>query len=213
MSQPPVIFVVGPVGHGKTTVREIFVRLLKPLRGASCSDVIYHFLSVRKGVSVEALKALPKEQLRPELIEAGDFLCGSIGELKEAPSNKEIDGVVYRHPSALIRTLYMNGYNVIDGVRRRLELQDATKHLEWNGVEQLTVHVFNPRAPAITDNSEDLRDLADEQLVNDGTEAELEAKIDAILCRKFPQVPMKPNPVLPAEVAVAAPDTAQKALQ
>lgn len=200
MSQPPVIFVIGPVGHGKTTVREILVKLLRPLRGASCSDVIYHFLAVRKGVSVESLKALPKEQLRPELIEAGDFLCGQIGALKELPKNDAVDKEVYRHPSAIIRTLYMNHYNIIDGVRRRLELVHAKDHLDWCGVEQLTLHVSATGKEHIDDNSEDLLALADEQIVNDGTPEELEAKVSAILACRFPVDPVS---IIPAETKVA----------
>ena len=73
---PPVFFVVGPAGHGKTTVREILARLVR-LRGGSCSDVIFHFLALRRGVPIEELRAIPKEDLRPDLIKAGDFLCGT----------------------------------------------------------------------------------------------------------------------------------------
>jgi energy-coupling factor transporter ATP-binding protein EcfA2 len=200
----PVFFVVGPVGHGKTTAREILSRLLHA-RGGSCSDVIYHFLSIRKGVSIDDLRQLPKEQFRPQLIEAGDYLCGQIGQLAEVPENEAVDAEVYRHPSALIRTLYMNGFNVIDGVRRRLELEHAKDHLDWAGVEQFTIHISDPRKPTIADNSEDLRDLADEQIVNDGTPEELEQKLSAALSKRFPVEPTKPHPLEEtAEVSVVA---------
>ena len=189
---PPVFFVVGPAGHGKTTVREILARLVR-LRGGSCSDVIFHFLALRRGVPIEELRAIPKEDLRPDLIKAGDFLCGT-GELTEVAPNAKLDQEVYRHPSALIRTLYMNGYNVIDGVRRRLELTHAKDHLDWNGIEQCTILVTSPNGPEIPDNTEDLSDLADERIVNDGTPVELEAKIAAMLARRYPQEPVKPHP-------------------
>lgn len=201
--QPPVIFVIGPVGHGKTTAREILVELTH-LRGGSCSDIIYNFLALRKEVSVESLRQLPKESLRPELIEAGDFLCGSAGELKEVPKNAEIEQAVFRHPSALIRTLYMNGINIIDGVRRRLELQDAKSHLDWNGVRSLTIHVLKPNEPWVKDNSEDLRELADESIANDGTVEKLRARLAEILDEHFGKQDELPEPPMPI-VDVPAP--------
>lgn len=186
----PCIFVVGPIGHGKTTAREILSRVTH-MKGASCSDVIYHVLAARrstpeKRVSVEELRQTPKEALRPVLIELGDFICGQIGTITEVAANAEVDESLFRSPSALIRALYMNGYNVIDGVRRRLELQDAKTHLDWNGVRAITIHVFDPRKPLIQDNSEDLRDLSDNQIVNDGTVNDLEIKLKAVLEQHFP---------------------------
>lgn len=201
--QAPVIFVVGPVGHGKTTVRELLVELTH-LRGGSCSDIIYQFLAIRKEVSVESLRQLPKEHLRPELIEAGDYLCGSVGTLKEVPKNPEVDTEVWCHPSALIRTLYLNGVNVIDGVRRRLELVDASAHLEWNGVRHLTIHVQRPDASRVPDNSEDLRELADELIANDGTVEELRERLKAILDKHFGKQDELPEPPMPI-VDVPAP--------
>ncbi len=195
----PCIFVIGPVGHGKTTAREILARLTH-LKGGSCSDVIYAVLAARRQVSVESLKQIPKEELRPALIELGDFLCGQVGTLAELPVNADIDSTLYRSPSGLIRTLYMNGYNVIDGVRRRLELQDAKQHLDWNGVRQVVIHVFDPRKPIIKDNSEDLKDLADNCIINDGTVNDLEIKLLAVLDQHFPDAVEKK----PAEEKAAA---------
>lgn len=195
-TQPPVFFIVGPVGHGKTTSREILARLTR-LRGGSCSDVIYAFLAARHDTTVDELRKVPKEELRPKLIQAGDFLCGMDAPM-EVASKPQVDNEVFRHPSALIRTLYMNGYNVIDGVRRRLELQHAKDHLDWCGVEQLTIHVRDPRKAELKDNSEDLSDLADEKILNDGTPEELEAKLREILERRYPP---KPMPVLEAKTA------------
>lgn len=182
--QTPVFFFVGPVGHGKTTAREI-VSKITHLSGASCSDVIYRFLAIRRGVSVESLRALPKEDLRPALIEAGDYLCGQIGELKEVAVDSRIEKDVWRIPSALIRLLYLNGHNSIDGVRRRLELTHAIQHLEWNGVPSIVIHVSDPRKPIIKDNSEDLSDLAELKIVNDGTVEDLEAKLRAFIEKRF----------------------------
>jgi hypothetical protein len=203
MPNAPVIFVTGPIGHGKTTAREIISRVTH-MKGGSCSDVIYAILANRRQVSVESLKQIPKEELRPALIEVGDFVCGSVGEIKEAPVNN-IDESLYRHPSALIRTLYLNGYNVIDGVRRRLELQHAQQHLDWNGVRSVVIHVQDPRKPIVQDNSEDLRDLADNQIVNDGTVGDLEIKILAVLEQHFPNALPKTPDAPAAEPAQETP--------
>jgi hypothetical protein len=202
MPNIPVIFVCGPVGHGKTTAREILSRITH-LKGGSCSDVIYAILAQRRGVSVESLRHIPKEEIRPALIEVGDFVCGSVGQLTEVPVNN-IDESLYRHPSALIRTLYLSGYNVIDGVRRRLELQHARDHLDWNGVRSVVIHVEDPRKPKIADNSEDLRDLADNQIINDGTVNDLEIKLRAVLEQHFPgATPKEETPAAPQEAAPA----------
>ena len=185
MQNPPVFFVVGPAGHGKTTARELLCEITHGLKGASCSDIIYHFLAVRRNVSVELLKQIPKEELRPALIAAGDYLTGQIGTLQEVAENTEIDSQIYRVPSILIRTLYLNGHNIIDGVRRRLELKDAFSHLEWNGVRHLTIHVENPNGPKINDNAEDLKEFADECIWNDGTREELRGKLTALVEKHF----------------------------
>ena len=82
--------------------------------------------------------------------------------------------------------LYHNNYNIIDGVRRRLELQHAIQHLEWNGIRVLSIFVSKPDGPTIPDNTEDLSDLCDEQVLNDGTVEDLEKKLVEILVRRFP---------------------------
>ena len=214
MPHPPVILVVGPCGHGKTTTREIISQLTE-LRGASCSDVIYHVLAQRRNVSVDSLRQEPKEALRPALIELGDFLCGQIGQLKEAPVN-DVDSVMYRGPSAIIRALYLNGVTVIDGVRRRLELKDAIEKFEWLGIKALVIHVERPGGPKIDDNTESLKDAADECITNDGTPLELREKVIVLLKKYFPASAIEdetPEIVTRASTKVlsAGPVTAQPA--
>jgi hypothetical protein len=200
--QMPVIFIVGPAGHGKSASREI-VSKITHMKGGSCSDVIYTILAARRGVSVASLREIPKEELRPLLIELGDWLCDpTAAPLSEAAVNP-IDVDIFRAPSILIRTLYLNGYNVIDGVRRRVELQHAKGHLEWNGVRAVTIHVSDPRKPAITDNTEDLTDLADNVIVNDGTLEQLEEKLIQVLDQHFPGAR---EPHRPAQAAQALAD-------
>jgi hypothetical protein len=79
----------------------------------------------------------------------------------------------------------MNGYNIIDGVRRRAELVEARDHLDWNGVRSLVIHVTTPGKPTVADNSESLEDLADETIVNDGTLEQLEEKLRALFPKHF----------------------------
>jgi len=45
--QTPVIFVIGPPAHGKSTARKLLCDLTG-VKGASCSDVIYQFLAARR---------------------------------------------------------------------------------------------------------------------------------------------------------------------
>jgi hypothetical protein len=182
---PPVILIAGPAGHGKTTAREILVKLTG-LRGGSCSDVVYHYLALLKGVPVSELFKQDKETLRPELVKTGNWLCGDIGNLQEALGDAPCSDDVYRVPSTLVRTLYHNRRNIIDGVRRRQELLHAIEHLEWNGIRVLSIFVSNPTGPKIEDNTENLSSLCDELVSNDGTVEQLETKLSEILCRRFP---------------------------
>lgn len=172
--QPPVIFLIGPPGHGKTESRKILSEITH-LKGQSTSEVIYAYLAERRGTTIAELKKIPKEELRAELIKAGDYLCGQVGQFGDAPA--EIDSQLYRIPSALVRMLYLAGHNIIDGVRRRLELSDAIKHLEWNGVRSLVLWIQRPAAPIIKDNTE-LSPLDAHLIIdNDGTLEELRGKL------------------------------------
>lgn len=183
--QPPVFFLIGSPRFGKTTAQQLLSEITH-LKGGSCSEIVYAFLALRRGTSVEALRALPKEELRPTLIRAGDFMVGEAAKFEDEPrDNKEIDGELYRIPSALIRTLYMNGYNVIDGVRRRSELLHALDHLEWNGIRCLTLWIERPGAPIINDNTDLHQHDADEVVLNDGSLADLREKLLKVLEKHF----------------------------
>lgn len=190
---PPVFLVVGPVGHGKSTVREILCKLTY-LKGASCSDVIYAFLAFRGNTTQEELRKIDKETFRPKLIEAGDFMVGNLAAI--SGEAHPVDKDIYRRPSALIRTLYQNGYNIIDGVRRRPELIEARDHLDWNGVRSLVLFVETPGKPVVADNSEELKDLADHVVLNDGTKEQLAEKIKTIVEKEFGVTDHTPVPVV-----------------
>lgn len=191
---PPVFLIIGPQGHGKTAVRDIVARLTYS-KGASCSDVIYAFLAQRKGVLQSELRLLPKEQIRPELIEAGDFMTGVLPEIETigGPNAKEIDESIYRRPSILVRTLYLNGYKVIDGVRRKAELEESIDHLEWNGVRSYVLYVHDPRKAASKDNTEDLKEYAGVHIRNGGTLEDLEREVKAWLEKTFGPLDAKPE--------------------
>lgn len=210
MSSPPVIFLVGPAGAGKTTARNILAKLTH-LKGGSCSDVIYAFLAFRKGVSQESLRQLPKESFRAQLIEAGDFMVDYVDKIAEVPVNKEVDGELYRIPSALIRTLYQNGYNIIDGVRRHNELQEAISHLDWNGIRSLVIKVMRKDVPNVTDNAEDVDQFVTHHVCNDDTPDELEAKLKKILEDEFgPQTTEHPDiPIIDLPMPAVAAATAK----
>lgn len=180
MQNPPVFLVIGPPKHGKTEVRKILADITH-MKGISTSEIIYRYLALRRNVSIESLKEIPKEELRPALIEAGDYLVGKIDSLAEPAVNAELDAILYRIPSALIRTPYMSGYNIIDGVRRIAEIEEARSRLDWNGVRSVVVYVKNPGAPTVSDNTEVTETHADVVIVNDGTIEDLRAKLLAML--------------------------------
>lgn len=198
---PPVFFIVGKPQHGKSTLRNAISQRTR-LRGGSCSDVVYALLAARRNVSVESLRAIPKEQLRPDLIRFGDWLCRTGEPLAEVSARPGFDEDMYRHPTALVRVLVLSGIHVIDGVRRRIELQEAKDRLEWIGLQTLTLFVDRPGGPDIKDNTEDLRDLADELVLNDGTIEDLERKAGELLQRRFPASGPEPQIVTSAPTSV-----------
>ncbi len=204
--QPPVIVVIGPPQHGKTQARRILSELTF-LKGESTSTIIYHFLANRRKVSVQSLQQQPKELLRPELIEAGDFLVGKIDKIFTPAEDPEIDGIVYRIPSGLIRTLYMSGYNIIDGVRRKTELTEAVDRLAWNGVKTLVIWIERSGVETIADNTELTQADAHEVVRNDGTPEDLRAALKVVLEKHFGKQDEKPEPIPvfdSPEAAVAA---------
>lgn len=166
----PFFIFIGPPHHGKTEARKIFCELTG-LRGGSTSDVIYALLATEWKTTSDELKAKPKEEIRPKLIEFGDYLCGNIGRPKLVDGNEGglgDDRQVYRCPSALVRVLFHLGCQVVDGVRRRLELRETIDRLTWLGVPAITVWIERPGHPTVKDNTELTADDADVTLVNDG---------------------------------------------
>ncbi len=192
--QPPVIIVIGPPHHGKTEARKILAELTF-LKGESTSTIIYSFLAHRRKMDIVELQKTPKELLRPELIEAGDYLVGKIDRIALDAVDPEIDSLVYRIPSALIRTLYLSGFNVIDGVRRKTELKDAVDHLTWNGVRSVVIWIERPGVEKIVDNTELTQEDATDVVYNDGTLDDLKTQLKLVLEKHFGKQDEKPQPI------------------
>ena len=178
--QNPLFVFIGHPHHGKTTARKMFSELTG-FAGGSCSDVIFAILSRHLGVPEAELRAADKEQLRPKLVEFGNFLCGDIGTLKlvdsAPPGVENKTAQLYRGPSSLVRVLFHVGCRVIDGVRRRLELNDVRNRMEWLGIPVVVFWVERPGEPVLQDNTELSKEDADIVLLNDGTPADLRQKV------------------------------------
>ncbi len=191
--QPPVIFFIGLPHSGKSEARKLACEITG-LDGASCSDVIHAFIAARQKISVADWLAKPKEERRPAEIEAGDFLTGNIGKMELAAADRTVDEEFFRIPSGIVRLLYHRGIRVIDGVRRKLELDQARAHLEWNGVRSVVIWVERPGIEVVKDNTEVTKDQADEVVLNDGNVAALHAAVLAVLKKYEPPKEEAPPP-------------------
>lgn len=104
---PQIIAVIGLPGAGKSTVSQAIAEHTGRKRG-SCSDAIYNYLSHILSMPEAELRAIPKEALRPLLIYQGNQMCR-------------------RDPARLVKILHRHGITVIDGIRRRRELEKVCK--------------------------------------------------------------------------------------
>lgn len=192
----PPFFIVGPAEHGKSTVRKKLCEATG-LKGASCSDVIYTFWSLVSGTSEETLRSVPKNVSRPTLVALGDWLTGGKPcpegfrepvqsfrqnfphELVDGDPSILVDGKLPPpNPAFLIQFLWLNGFRVIDGIRREDELRSAYPPLEWVGARPVVVRVTDPRKPHVKGDNFAIRELwTDFDLVNDGTIRDLDEKV------------------------------------
>lgn len=187
--QIPFFIFVGPPHHGKTEARKLFCEMTN-LRGGSTSDVIYALLAAEMKTTSEELKKQPKEEIRPKLIEFGDYLCGNVGRPKLLEGNEGglgSEAELYRAPSALVRVLFHLGCRVVDGVRRRLELWETIDRLLWIGVPVITIWIERPGHPTVKDNTEITSDDADVVIINDGSLEDLKQKIREWIDKGLPR--------------------------
>ncbi len=191
----PPIFIIGPAEHGKSTARR-FIGELTGLSTASCSDVLFTIWAFLDGRSEQELRQIPKDISRPTLVLLGDWLTGGIpneygvrvnpksfrqqfpyAKLNLDPSKMDDGKFQLPNPAFLIQFLWLNGFRVIDGIRRTDELFAAYPPLEWAGARPTIVWVEDPRKPKIGgDNFGIPKEFADFEIVNEGTLDELKEK-------------------------------------
>jgi hypothetical protein len=177
---PAVVLFIGQPRHGKTTARKILSEMIgQP--GASCSDVIYPLLAKHLKMTEAELRAMEKEETRPMLVEFGDYLCGKTQHLSVVPGGTPGPGVYFRSPSTLFRSLYLMGIRIIDGVRRKEELDEIRQILHWLNVPLVVFWVERPGNPPTGDNTAVTSKDADAVLLNDGTPTQLKEKLQTWL--------------------------------
>jgi len=105
-----ITVILGPARAGKTT----FANWLSRQNGektSGTSRTVYELMANARGCPLEELYRVPKEILRPHLIKFADSLCDI-------------------YPDILSRKLIMDGYTILDGIRRQAELDELRKNYE-----------------------------------------------------------------------------------
>lgn len=139
----PVYLIIGLPRHGKTEVGKAIADVLKCGRGSTSTAVYWglayewsHTLGIDVLTAFTQLVATPKEQLRPDLVRVGNAMCE-------------------KNPAALSLWLVDNGNYVIDGIRRRSELDYTRKVLAERGHKVEVWWVYRTPPPErIEDNTE-----------------------------------------------------------
>lgn len=187
----PLFFVLGPAGHGKSTVRRLIMDKTG-FTGESCSDVIYAMLSFLTGKSEGELRQIPKETYRPTLIAFGDWITGHSKELPQFVTDhftdegrKQLASIEQnvREPAALVRMLFLAGAQVIDGIRRPKEFAMSLSHLVWCGYTPIVIWVEASGKPVIHDNTTITKEFARPRFIidnNDSLDA-LEQEVERVL--------------------------------
>lgn len=103
-----IIVIIGPARAGKSTFAN-WMSLHFGGKNSGTSRVVYELMAKARGCTLEDLYAIPKEELRPHLIEFADSLCDI-------------------YPDILSKKLINDGYTIIDGVRRLQELKELREN-------------------------------------------------------------------------------------
>lgn len=178
------VVVIGPAAHGKSTFRTAFAEALH-VEGGSCSDYIYAVWAYLGDTTVEALRKLPKEDIRPKLVALGDWLTTPAHTFRGHfpfrlfpgwnPEALDKTGLPKPHPGALVQGAFNSGVRVLDGVRRRCELEASLPYFAWFNTKPLVVWVEDPRkARNPADNLDLNMDDAHRIVINKGSVEDLQ---------------------------------------
>jgi len=133
MNNARVFVVCGPVQHGKSTLARWISATLGQDFG-DCSSVIYREVASRRGITEAELRAMPKEDIRSDLIATGDDLCDP-------------------DPGFLAKQLYYGeAKRSIAGVRRRTELASLVEAV--GDADVISIWIERPDGPSISDNTD-----------------------------------------------------------
>ena len=153
--------IIGKPRHGKTTTAEELARITGN-RSGSTSNRVYEIYAQQVGKSVDEVKKLDKETIRPILSKIGNEFCKD-------------------NPTALVDSLLNQGIKIIDGVRRKKEFETVCAHFAKNNIEFIVIWVENPNKPDIVDNTEVQKEDADIIIWNSGDIPSLYSKINRLL--------------------------------
>lgn len=151
----PFFFIVGPAEHGKSTFRKALSEALG-LKGGSCSDYLYSLWAyVDEGVTEVELRAKPKPEVRPELVALGNWITTPSASFRGTfpfsrfptakPERLNGTGVPLPHRAALVQAAAWSGVRVLDGIRRKSEIESALVYFAWFGVRPTIVWIEDPR--------------------------------------------------------------------
>lgn len=151
-----IFIVVGRPRHGKNTFAEHLSSVTGQKVG-DCSNIIYDELAVKLDIPVEKLLQLPKEEIRPQLIDLGNKL-------------------IAKDPCYFGRKLINNGHHIICGVRRLCELSCIRKE----HMHTCVIWVQNDNAPIVEDNTEITKEDSDIVIFNNGDLFDLQYKATVV---------------------------------
>jgi len=151
-----IFIITGLPGHGKTTLAATLACAFD-LKMGSTSDPIFQLLAQRLASNTgmgldeaeQILRTANKEILRPTLVRYGNQM-------------------VLGDPSALVQMLIARDCRIIDGVRRKQELNEALKYIVEQGFTPVVIWVQRmPPPERIHDNTEVCGLDADHVVTND----------------------------------------------
>ena len=155
-----VIVVIGKARAGKTTFSNFLAKEMG-LKASGTSQIVYEAMAKARGCTTDELYAIPKEELRPDLITFADYLCDM-------------------QPDILSSTLIKRGYTIIDGIRRLSELEALQE--KYNLIVLYVIRGEGEKK----DNFNIPFNIADHAIYNYGdlTELEKNAKVWAKILKK-----------------------------